>query len=57
MTAWFGDSKAHAIAGAKGGKMQGWKTNPSNWRNNRKGASKAGKVGGKHSVEAKKLRG
>lgn len=43
---WFGNSKAHAEAGRKGGKAQGWKTNPANFRNDIKKAKRAGKIGG-----------
>jgi general stress protein YciG len=44
--AWFGDSKAHAAAGRKGGKAQGKKTNPGNFANDREKARRAGKKGG-----------
>ncbi|HEX5430145.1 MAG TPA: hypothetical protein VFX17_03675 [Patescibacteria group bacterium] len=44
--AWFGNPEGHAIAGRKGGKAQGKKTNPGNFANDPARASKAGKRGG-----------
>jgi general stress protein YciG len=44
--AWHGDPEGHAIAGRKGGKAQGKKTNPGNFANDRAKASRAGKAGG-----------
>lgn len=46
MASWFGNSKAHATAGRLGGKAQGHKTNPGNFRNDINKAKRAGKIGG-----------
>ncbi len=51
--AWYGDSKAHAEAGQKGGKAQGKRNNPGNFANDLKKASRAGRIGG--SKEGKAL--
>ena len=45
--AWYGDPKGHALAGQKGGKMQGKKNNPGNFANDKAKASRAGRIGGK----------
>ncbi|HTL39193.1 MAG TPA: KGG domain-containing protein [Methylomirabilota bacterium] len=47
--AWFGDSKAHAEAGRKGGKAQGKHNNSGNFANDPEKASRAGKKGGSAS--------
>ena len=44
--AWFGNSKAHAEAGRKGGKAQGKRNNPGNFANDREKAKRAGRKGG-----------
>lgn len=46
--AWYGDSKAHAETGRKGGKAQGKKTNPGNFANDVEKARRAGTIGGSH---------
>lgn len=44
--AWYGNKKAHAIAGSKGGKNQGKHNNKANFANDVKKAKRAGKIGG-----------
>jgi general stress protein YciG len=53
---WFGNSKGHAEAGRLGGKAQGHKNNKANFANDKKKASRAGKVGGKVSKRGKATR-
>ena len=43
--AWYGDSKAHAEAGRKGGKAQGKHNNPGNFANDLEKAIRAGRKG------------
>jgi general stress protein YciG len=43
---WYGNSKAHADAGRKGGKSQGKHNNPGNFANNPDRARIAGRKGG-----------
>jgi general stress protein YciG len=50
---WHGDSKGHAIAGRKGGKAQGKKSNPANFARNKRAAVEAGK----RSWESRKATG
>ena len=52
--AWFGNSKAHAEAGRKGGKAQGKRNNPGNFANDREKAKRAGRKGGSVSSARQK---
>lgn len=51
MTAWYGNSKGHAAAGRKGGKMQGKHNNSGNFANDTKKAQAAGKKGGSKTYD------